>query len=206
LFSAFQSFHHQRMEYISQLIRYSKPCSGYSNFWTELSCLRKSYSNNATLLLGWSHRYKNATVVITIWWTVTKYPNLKWQWIVHLLRKCFLPLTLSRLIRSRKCVPWIHLRFFGGVRVTHIVSFLCCLIMCLYVHEFRVEISANGFRLRLCSSLPPVILFMLFVFACAWWCDCPTQLCCVFGLLCVMCTLSCQFLRIVHFWLPFCII
>ena len=143
MFSDIQSFHHHRMEYISQLIRYSKPCSGYSDFRTDLSCWRKSCSNKATLLLGWSHRYKYSTVVIKIWWTVTKYPNLKWQWIVYLLRRYFFPLTLSRLIRSRKCVPWVHLRFFGEVRVTHIVSFLCCPIMCLYVLEFRVEICCN---------------------------------------------------------------
>jgi len=48
-------------------------------FWTELSCCRKSYSNKATLLLGWSHRYKNSTVVIMIWLNITKYPYIKWQ-------------------------------------------------------------------------------------------------------------------------------
>ena len=41
----------------------------------------ESYSNKATLLLGWSHDYQNNTFVITIWLTVTKYPYLKWQWI-----------------------------------------------------------------------------------------------------------------------------
>jgi len=30
--------------------------------WTEPSCWRKSYSNEAALLLGWSHRYNNSTV------------------------------------------------------------------------------------------------------------------------------------------------
>ena len=34
-------------------------------FWTELNCWRKSYSNNAILLLSWSHRYKNSSVVIS---------------------------------------------------------------------------------------------------------------------------------------------
>jgi hypothetical protein len=33
---------------------------------------RKSYSNKATLLLCWSHRYNNYSVDITIWLTVTK--------------------------------------------------------------------------------------------------------------------------------------
>ena len=58
-------------------------------FWIELSCLRKIYSNKTTLLLGWSHRYENVTVVITIWLTVTKYPYLKLQWIFYYLRRCF---------------------------------------------------------------------------------------------------------------------
>ena len=41
--------------------------------------------------------------------------------------------------------------FFGGVRVAHLFSFLCCPIMCLYVLVCR---SAH-------------VLFMLFVFVCA---------------------------------------
>ena len=45
-------------------------------FWKEVSCWRKSYSNKATLLQGWSHRYKHSSVVITIWSIVTKYPDL----------------------------------------------------------------------------------------------------------------------------------
>jgi hypothetical protein len=36
-----------------------------------------NYSNKATLLLCWSHRYTNYTVVITTWLTSTKYPSLK---------------------------------------------------------------------------------------------------------------------------------
>ena len=41
--------------------------------WKDLSCWWKSYSNMTTLLLGWSHRYSNSTVVIMYWLTVTKY-------------------------------------------------------------------------------------------------------------------------------------
>jgi hypothetical protein len=59
-------------------------------FLTDLSCCRKIYSSKATLLLCWSYRRKNSTVVITIWLTATKYPYLKWQWIFSILRKCFL--------------------------------------------------------------------------------------------------------------------
>jgi hypothetical protein len=37
-----------------------------------------------------SRRYKNYTVVITIWMTVTKYPYLKWQWLFYFLHRSFL--------------------------------------------------------------------------------------------------------------------
>jgi hypothetical protein len=46
--------------YNSQLIRYSRACVQYSDFMDRaLSCWGKSYSNKATLLLGWSRRYKD---------------------------------------------------------------------------------------------------------------------------------------------------
>ena len=64
-------------------------------FMTELSCWSKSYSNRATLFLGWSHRSPNSTVVITIWLTVTKYLYLK---IFYVLRRCFFPLSLPRIL------------------------------------------------------------------------------------------------------------
>ena len=62
--------------YISQLIRYSRTGAHYYDFWTELSCWRKCFSNKVALHLGWSHRYKHSPVVITIWLTVAKYPYL----------------------------------------------------------------------------------------------------------------------------------
>jgi hypothetical protein len=45
-------------------LRYSrrKGSSCFLIFWTELSCSRKTYSNKATLLLGWIHRFKKYTV------------------------------------------------------------------------------------------------------------------------------------------------
>jgi len=68
-------------------------------FWTELSCWRESYSNKAISLLGWSHRYKTSMVVITIWLTVTKYPDLKRQWICFTFYVDVLfPLSLPRLL------------------------------------------------------------------------------------------------------------
>jgi len=39
-------------------------------------------------------------------------------------------------MKSINCLPfastWVQPRFFGGVRVAHLFSFLCCPIMCLY--------------------------------------------------------------------------
>ena len=100
-------------------------------FWTELSCWHKSYANKATLLLNWGHRYKDYTTAITIWFTVTKCPYLKWQWIFYFLRRCFLSSITAKtftgldcifeyhggcLIRSGSCLPfantWVHSRFF----------------------------------------------------------------------------------------------
>ena len=44
-------------------------------FWTELCCWHKCYSK------GWTNRYKQSTVVITIWLTVTKYPYHNFPYI-----------------------------------------------------------------------------------------------------------------------------
>jgi hypothetical protein len=122
--------------------------------WTELSYWRKSYSNQATLPLDWSHRYKNSTVAITIWLTA---------WNIHISNDngsftfyvdVFLPLSLPRLSPDLTVYIWatrqvfyykqgmltlqfamtrVHPRVFGGVRVAHLFSFLCCPIICLYV-------------------------------------------------------------------------
>ena len=89
--------HHQHMEFTfhnSYVILELVPSTVL--LWTDLSCWRKRYSNKATLLLGWSHRYKNSRVVITIWLTIKKYPYLKWQWIF--LHRCFFPRSLSILL------------------------------------------------------------------------------------------------------------
>ena len=37
-----------------------------------------------------SNRHKNYMVVITIWFTISIYPYLKWRWIFYVLRICFL--------------------------------------------------------------------------------------------------------------------
>ena len=68
--------------------------------------------------------------------------------------------------------PGLFLGFFGGVRVAHLFSFLCCPIMCLYV--LCCNVSYNFcIKTMFGSSLPPVfcrrahVLFTLFVFVCS---------------------------------------
>ena len=79
------------------------------------------------------------------------------------------------LIRSRNCLPfaspWVHPRFFSGVRVAHLLSFLCCIIMCLYLLSsmlwFQLQNSAQkrcSTRLYLQLFFRAHVLFMLFVF------------------------------------------
>ena len=97
--------------------------------------------------------------------------------------------------------------FFGGVRVAHLYSFLCCSIMCHYVLccDVRYDLHINtmfGFL------LPPVVCrraHALFTFLCLLaYSGVQHILCCVFVLFFfVLCTICCQFLWIVHFWLPF---
>jgi hypothetical protein len=59
-------------------------CTQTLIFCKELSCWCWCYSNDVTLLLGRSHRYKHSTIIIMNWLTVTKYLFLKWQWIFYL--------------------------------------------------------------------------------------------------------------------------
>lgn len=94
-------------------------------FWIELNCLHKSYTNKSTLLLRCTHCYKNSTVVLTIWLTLTKNPFLKWQWALPLLRRLSFTVITDKtftghdykrhsryLIRNRNCLPfassWAH--------------------------------------------------------------------------------------------------
>jgi hypothetical protein len=118
---------------------------------TELCCWHKRYASKATLLLdlGWSNRYKQYTVVITIWLTVTKYPyhNFKWQWILYSLRT-FYPLyhcqdfyrTLrfphTQLCSFRFYLKLIsYLRYMCVLRIdvfnTYCVVFLFCIVFLL---------------------------------------------------------------------------
>ena len=127
----------QRMKFIfhnSYVIIELVPIAEF--FWTELSCS----TNKATLLLGWSHRYKNDTVVITIWLTVTKYSYIKWQCIF--LRRCFLSsITVKTFTGTayHSRAPEFNLGFFVGS-----VLFIFLFFVSIYVslrYEFRVVMS-----------------------------------------------------------------
>lgn len=82
---------------------------------TEFCFWYKNNSIKVTLLLSWSHRYQNSTIVMTGW----------------LLRNIhfsngngsFSDLTIrATLIRNRNC--YFNFRFFSGVCVAHLLSFL----------------------------------------------------------------------------------
>jgi hypothetical protein len=128
-------------------------------FWTELSRLHKSNSDFlnraqsltqkllkqdyiAPRLKSSLQKFYSSHHNLRIWLTVTKYQYLKWQWIFYFIRRLFFPLSLSVLLPDLTLYmsnmvytvnTWVHPLFFGGVRVPHIFSFLCCSIMCLYV-------------------------------------------------------------------------
>ena len=105
----------------------------------------------------------------------------------------------------------MHPRFFGVVRAAYLFSFF---VFSYYVSTFWVSCCdvCYDFRLKTMfgSSLPPVVcmwahvLVTLFVFVCCLaHSGVQHILCCVFVLFFfVLCTQCCQFLWIVHSWLP----
>ena len=97
---------------------------------------------------------------------------------------------------------------FGAVRVAHRFSIFFFLVLSLR-SEFRVVMSVaiSKSKIMFGSSLPAVgfrrahVSFTLFVFAWEYWC--PTHIvffCDMFVF--TLSTICCQFLCIVHFWLP----
>ena len=83
--------------YISQFIHYFMACVQNRDFLDRSQLLTQQLLSKATLILGWSHRYKTSTVVIRNWLTVTKYPYLKWQWIFPFYVVFFIPPSPTRL-------------------------------------------------------------------------------------------------------------
>ena len=144
-------------------------------FWTELSRLHKSYlsKTTGTLLLGWSHRYKNSTAVITIWLTVTKYQYLKWQWIFYFIRRLFFPVLLPDLtlymsnmvytLWTPEFTPGFLVEFVFLIFLVFCVVLLCVftfLVPCCDVrYDFHIK---NDVWFVFTSKL--FVFFMLFLF------------------------------------------
>ena len=74
---------------IMRMARISNFCT--NNFLHRAQQLtHKSYSNKSASLLTWSYHCRYFMIIITNLFTVTKYPILKWQWILYLLRRIIL--------------------------------------------------------------------------------------------------------------------
>ena len=84
--------------YILRLIRYALVVRQLTNR-AQLRTKNLIKQDYVALILGWSHRYKTSTVVITFCWPLSKCPVLKFQWIFPLLRSLFfLQLSSTRLL------------------------------------------------------------------------------------------------------------
>ena len=107
------------------------------------------------------------------------------------------------ILQENKSSPRI---LVGSVLLIFLV--FSCFVLCYYVPKFTFWVPCcdvrYDFRIKTMfgSSLPPVVcrrdhvLFTLFVFVCVQCCL--THIVFFF----VLCTLCCQFLWVVHFWLP----
>ena len=93
---------------------------------------------------------------------------------------------------TKRTSTWVHPRFFVGVRVAHLFIVLCCPIM-----WFTFWVPCCNVRYNCMSYLRHLCLFE--------YSGVQHISCCVFVLfffvLCTLC-LCCQFLWIVHLWLP----
>ena len=114
--------------------------------------------------------------------------------------------TAGVIERSRNCLHftsiWVHPRSFGGVRVAHIFSF-CVVQLCFFLafwvlcYGVRYNFSITT---MFCSPLPPVVVGGLMSYL--------RYLCLLAHsgvqhiLWCVLCTLCCHSLWVVHFWFP----
>ena len=121
---------------ISQLICYSRACAQYSKFLDRAPLLIQKLLKKGQLLIDWSHRYINYTVVITVWltapWlTAPKYPYLKWQWNFSFLRKCSSSTEKARIahVFSEACIAHV----FSEARIAHVFSVLYCVVYLCFV-------------------------------------------------------------------------
>ena len=163
-------------------------------FWTELSCWRKSYSNKATLLIGWYHRYPGFLVgsvlliflvfcvvllcVFTFWVSCCDVRN-------DFRIKTKFGLCLQLFVRGLMS----YLRYLCLLACSGVQHILCC----VFVFFFFVLCT-------LCCQFLWVVFVLFFFVLCTLCCQ---FLWIVFVLFFfVLCTLCCQFLWIVLFWLP----
>jgi hypothetical protein len=133
------------------------------------------------------------------------------------LRRCFVssitaktyvdvlfPLSLPRLlpdfIRSKNWLPfagtWVHPRFFGGVCVAHLCRFFCVVLLCVFT--FWVPCCNVRYDFMLIGGRMSYLRYLWLLAASGV----QHILCCVFVLLFfVLCTLSCQLIWLVYYWL-----
>ena len=89
----------------------------------------------------WSRRYKYFKIIITIWLTVAKYPYLKWQRILSVVRIFLLSSLTDKIVNRRNCLPFVSTlfqplsSFWCGVCVVYIFS----LFLDLFINVFGVS-------------------------------------------------------------------
>ena len=145
-------------------------------FWWELSCCRKSYSNKVTLLLRWDHRYKHYIMkfgtflhqLFVMSYICYLCVCIVGSWVAWLVfYKRWELLTLSRHLCSAMV--------FGGVCVSHLCSFLCC-VFCSPSTGI-CDHSRYGFvnRLTWCKLLKKRVLHIIiyiYIHLIEWMCNC----------------------------------
>jgi hypothetical protein len=98
--------------HISQLIRYCRACALYSEFLNRSPMLTQKLLKQGSLTPRLKRSLTNSTVVITIWLTVRKPPYLKWQWIFHFIRGCFLCSITAKTFTRLDCIhDWFDVIF-----------------------------------------------------------------------------------------------
>ena len=83
------------------------------------------------------------------------------------------------------------LRFLGGVRVSHLFSCLCVVLLCVFMFWAPCSTVRYDVRIKTMfdSSFPPVVwkrvhvLLGFFLFVCVWWC--PTNIVLCFCFVCL---------------------
>lgn len=143
-----------KLSIISFILYQQTYVSGQSSTVVKVYC-----ENKTILLLGWSHRYKIFTV-ITIWLTVTKFPSLKWQWILlfwtdncfHLSQIKRLPdFTIWRRVSDRTqklmtlCDQLVSPTVFWWNPCCSSFKYsMSCCVFCLFVFANVVVASVSG--------------------------------------------------------------